>query len=899
MTEFAKETLPISLEEEMRRSYLDYAMSVIVGRALPDARDGLKPVHRRVLYSMHEANNVWNRPYVKCARVVGDVLGRFHPHGDLATYEALVRMAQDFSMRYPLIDGQGNFGSVDGDPAAAYRYTECRLERISGEILGEIDKQTVDMAPNYDGKEMEPTVLPTRLPNLLVNGSGGIAVGMATNIPPHNLNEVVDACLHLLHNPESTVEDLMEIVPAPDFPTAGIIYGIQGVREGYRTGRGRVVMRAKCHFEDIDKGQRQAIVVDELPYQVNKKTLQERMAELVHEKKLEGISHIQDESDKSGMRLVIELKRGEVPEVVLNNLYKQTQLQDTFGINMVALVDGQPRLCNLKDLLEVFLQHRREVVTRRTIFDLRKARDRGHVLEGLAVALANIDEFIRIIRESPTPPVAKIELMARTWDSHLVREMLTRTREDGTEVRADDYRPEALPREFGLQQDGLYRLSDTQAQEILQMRLQRLTGLEQDKIVAEYKEVMAQIEDLLDILARPARVTAIIGDELAALKAEFGQTAEGVRRSTIEPNAQDLATEDLITPTDMVVTLSHTGYIKSQPLNEYRAQKRGGRGKQATTTKEDDWIDQIFIANTHDYILCFSNRGRLYWLKVWEAPSGSRGSRGRPIVNMFPLEDGEKITVVLPLTGEMRAFPADRYVFMATAGGTVKKTALNEFSNPRKAGIIAVGLDEGDYLIGAALTDGRHDVMLFSDGGKAVRFDENDVRHMGRQARGVRGMNLEEGQRVIAMLVAEAEASEAESAPGARNSVLTATENGYGKRTHISEYTRHGRGTKGMIAIQQSERNGKVVAATLVNADDEIMLITDKGVLVRTRVAEIREMGRATQGVTLIALDDGARLSGLQRIVENDANDAPADGEDGNADKAGSGDTPQPSPTTE
>ena len=899
MTEFAKETLPISLEEEMRRSYLDYAMSVIVGRALPDARDGLKPVHRRVLYSMHEANNVWNRPYVKCARVVGDVLGRFHPHGDSATYEALVRMAQDFSMRYPLIDGQGNFGSVDGDPAAAYRYTECRLERISGEILGEIDKQTVDMAPNYDGKEMEPTVLPTRLPNLLVNGSGGIAVGMATNIPPHNLNEVVDACLHLLHNPESTVEDLMEIVPAPDFPTAGIIYGIQGVREGYRTGRGRVVMRAKCHFEDIDKGQRQAIVVDELPYQVNKKTLQERMAELVHEKKLEGISHIQDESDKSGMRLVIELKRGEVPEVVLNNLYKQTQLQDTFGINMVALVDGQPRLCNLKDLLEVFLQHRREVVTRRTIFDLRKARDRGHVLEGLAVALANIDEFIRIIRESPTPPVAKIELMARTWDSHLVREMLTRTREDGTEVRADDYRPEALPREFGLQQDGLYRLSDTQAQEILQMRLQRLTGLEQDKIVAEHKEVMAQIEDWLDILARPARVTAIIGDELAALKAEFGQTAEGVRRSTIEPNAQDLATEDLITPTDMVVTLSHTGYIKSQPLNEYRAQKRGGRGKQATTTKEDDWIDQIFIANTHDYILCFSNRGRLYWLKVWEAPSGSRGSRGRPIVNMFPLEDGEKITVVLPLTGEMRAFPADRYVFMATAGGTVKKTALNEFSNPRKAGIIAVGLDEGDYLIGAALTDGRHDVMLFSDGGKAVRFDENDVRHMGRQARGVRGMNLEEGQRVIAMLVAEAEASEAESAPGARNSVLTATENGYGKRTHISEYTRHGRGTKGMIAIQQSERNGKVVAATLVNADDEIMLITDKGVLVRTRVAEIREMGRATQGVTLIALDDGARLSGLQRIVENDANDAPADGEDGNADKAGSGDTPQPSPTTE
>ena len=887
MTSFAKETLPISLEEEMRRSYLDYAMSVIVGRALPDARDGLKPVHRRVLFSMHESNNVWNRPYVKCARVVGDVLGRFHPHGDSATYEALVRMAQDFSMRYPLIDGQGNFGSVDGDSAAAYRYTECRLEKISGEILADIDKETVDMVPNYDGKELEPTVLPARLPNLLINGSGGIAVGMATNIPPHNLNEVVNACLHLLRQPDATLDELMEIVSAPDFPTGGIIYGIQGVKDGYRTGRGRVVMRAKCHFEDLDKGQRQAIVVDELPYQVNKKTLQERIAELVHEKKLEGISHIQDESDKSGMRLVIELKRGEVPEVVLNNLYKQTQLQDTFGINMVALVDGQPRLCNLKDLLDVFLQHRREVVTRRTVFDLRKARDRGHVLEGLAVALANIDEFIRIIRESPTPPVAKTELMARSWDSALVREMLTRTREDGATISADDYRPETLNRAYGLQKDGLYRLSDTQAQEILQMRLQRLTGLEQDKIVAEYKAVMAEIEDLLDILAKPARVSAIIGDELTALMTEFGQTKDGARRSLIEYNAQDLATEDLITPTDMVVTLSHTGYIKAQPLNEYRAQKRGGRGKQATATKEDDWIDQLFIANTHDYILCFSNRGRLYWLKVWEVPSGSRGSRGRPIVNMFPLLEGEKINVILPLTGEMRSFPEDRYVFMATSMGTVKKTALSEFSNPRKAGIIAVGLDEGDYLIGAALTDGAHDVMLFSDGGKAVRFDENDVRPMGRNARGVRGMQIEEGQHVIALLVAEADAGQQDAEPGVRNSVLTATENGYGKRTNITEYTRHGRGTKGMIAIQQSERNGKVVAATLVNADDEIMLITDKGVLVRTRVAEIREMGRATQGVTLISLDDGAQLSGLQRIVENDAQDA-AD-TDGDAD---GGDTP-------
>ncbi|AVT20193.1 DNA gyrase subunit A [Paracidovorax avenae] len=870
MTQFAKETLPISLEEEMRRSYLDYAMSVIVGRALPDARDGLKPVHRRVLFAMHELNNDWNRPYKKSARIVGDVIGKYHPHGDSAVYDTIVRMAQDFSLRHMLVDGQGNFGSVDGDGAAAMRYTEIRLSKIAHEMLADIDKETVDFGPNYDGSEKEPLVLPSKLPNLLVNGSAGIAVGMATNIPPHNLNEVVDACLHVLRHPDATVDEIMEIIPAPDFPTAGIIYGINGVKEGYRTGRGKVVMRARCHFEDIDRGQRQAIIVDELPYQVNKKTLQERMAELVHEKKIEGISHIQDESDKSGMRLVIELKRGEVPEVVLNNLYKQTQLQDTFGINMVALVDGQPRLCNLRDLIVVFLQHRREVVTRRTVFELRKARERGHVLEGLAVALANIDEFIRIIRESPTPPIAKTELMNRAWDSQLVREMLTRTRADGGVVNADDYRPEGLEREYGMGQDGLYRLSETQAQEILQMRLQRLTGLEQDKIVAEYKDIMSVIEDLLDILAKPERVSVIIGDELTAIKAEFGQHKLGMRRTLVEHSAQDLSTEDLITPTDMVVTLSHTGYIKSQPLSEYRAQKRGGRGKQATATKEDDWIDQLFIANTHDYILCFSNRGRLYWLKVWEVPAGSRGSRGRPIVNMFPLQEGEKINVVLPLTGDMRTFPADRFVFMATSMGTVKKTALDEFSNPRKGGIIAVNLDDGDYLIGAALTDGQHDVMLFSDGGKAVRFDENDVRPLGRAARGVRGMMLEDGQSVIAMLVAEDETQ----------SVLTATENGYGKRTSIVEYTRHGRGTKGMIAIQQSERNGKVVAATLVHAEDEIMLITDKGVLVRTRVGEIRELGRATQGVTLIALDEGAKLSGLQRIVENDANPPAADAAD-------------------
>ena len=875
MTQFAKETLPTSLEEEMRRSYLDYAMSVIVGRALPDARDGLKPVHRRVLFAMHELNNDWNRPYKKSARIVGDVIGKYHPHGDSAVYDTIVRMAQDFSLRHMLVDGQGNFGSVDGDNAAAMRYTEIRLSKIAHELLDDLDKETVNFGPNYDGSEKEPLVMPAKFPNLLVNGSAGIAVGMATNIPPHNLNEVVDACLHLLRHPDASIDDLMDIVPAPDFPTAGIIYGISGVKEGYRTGRGRVVMRAKCHFEDIDKGQRQAIIVDELPYQVNKKTLQERMAELVHEKKIEDISHIQDESDKSGMRLVIELKRGAVPEVVLNNLYKQTQLQDTFGMNMVALIDGQPRLCNLKDLLSVFLSHRREVVTRRTIFNLRKARERGHVLEGLAVALANIDEFIAIIRNAPTPPVAKTELMSKPWDSQLVRTMLTRAKADGSVINADDYRPDGLEKQYGMGNDGLYRLSDTQAHEILQMRLQRLTGLEQDKIVNEYKEVMGEIDDLLDILARPERVSTIICDELSAIRQEFGQSKVGARRSHIEHNAQDLATEDLITPTDMVVTLSHSGYIKSQPLSEYRAQKRGGRGKQATATKEDDWIEQLFIGNTHDYILCFSNRGRLYWLKVWEVPEGSRGSRGRPIVNMFPLQEGEKINVVLPLTGTARTFPADQYVFMATSMGTVKKTSLDEFNNPRKGGIIAVNLDDNDFLIGAALTDGKHDVMLFSDGGKAVRFDENDVRPLGRSARGVRGMMIEDSQSVIAMLVAAQDMPalpDGSATPDmARTSVLTATENGYGKRTPIDEYTRHGRGTKGMIAIQQSERNGKVVAATLVHGDDDIMLITDRGVLVRTRVSEIREMGRATQGVTLIGLDEGAKLSGMQRIVENDA----------------------------
>lgn len=855
MDSFAKETLPISLEEEMRRSYLDYAMSVIVGRALPDVRDGLKPVHRRVLFAMHELNNDWNRPYKKSARIVGDVIGKYHPHGDSAVYDTIVRMAQDFSLRYMLVDGQGNFGSVDGDNPAAMRYTEVRLSKIAHELLADIDQETVDFGPNYDGSEQEPLILPSRLPNLLVNGSSGIAVGMATNIPPHNLAEVVDACLHCLAHPDCTVDDLIEIIPAPDFPTGATIYGIAGVREGYRTGRGRVVMRARTHVEDIDRGNRQAIIVDEIPYQVNKRSLLERIAELVNEKRIEGISDIRDESDKQGMRVVIELKRGEVPEIVLNNLYKNTQLQDTFGMNFVALVDNQPRVLNLKQLIDYFLLHRREVVTRRTLFQLRKARERGHVLEGFAVALANIDDFIAIIKAAASPPIARQELMARDWNAALVREMLLRV-----EIDRSAFRPVELDPTLGLQADGSYRLSEVQAQEILNMRLQRLTGLEQDKIMAEYAEIMNTIADLLDILARPERISTIIADELSAIRQEFSTQTRDTRRSVIEVNATELDTEDLITPQDMVVTLSHQGYVKSQPLSEYQAQRRGGRGKQAASTKEDDWIDQLFIANTHDALLCFSNRGRVYWIKVWEVPQGSRNSRGRPIVNMFPLIDGEKITVVL----RVHAFDASHYVFMATARGTVKKTPLTDFSRPMKRGIIACSLDDQDYLIGAAITDGAHDVMLFSDSGKAVRFDENDVRPMGREARGVRGMSLEEGQSVIAMLVAENETQ----------SVLTATVNGFGKRTPIAEYTRHGRGTKGMIAIQTSERNGKVVAAVLVDSRDELMLITTSGVLVRTRVAEIREMGRATQGVTLIQVDDGSQLSGVQRVLERDSDAA-------------------------
>ncbi|WP_035056840.1 DNA gyrase subunit A [Andreprevotia chitinilytica] len=845
---FAKETIPVSLEEEMRRSYLDYAMSVIVGRALPDVRDGLKPVHRRILFAMHESNNVWNRPYVKCARVIGDVLGKYHPHGDSAAYEALVRMAQDFSLRYMLIDGQGNFGSIDGDNAAAYRYTECRLQKVSAELLADIDKETVDFTPNYDEKELEPTVLPTRIPNLLINGSSGIAVGMATNIPPHNITEVIDGALALLANAEITIDELIELIPAPDFPTAGIIYGIHGVREGYRTGRGRVVMRARTHFEDCGKnGDRQAIIVDELPYQVNKARLLEKIGELVREKTIDGISEIRDESDKSGMRVVIELKRAEMPDIVLNNLYKHTQLQDSFGINMVALVDGQPRLLNLKQVLECFLKHRREVVTRRTVFELRKARERGHILEGLAVALSNVDEIIALIKAAATPPEAKTALMEREWRSPLVEEMLART-----DITAS--RPEGLAAAFGLSAQG-YRLSEVQAQAILELRLQRLTGLEQDKIVVEYKEVMERILDLMDILARPERVTEIITNEMIEVKTNFGDA----RRSEIVLHGEDIGIEDLITPQDMVVTLTHGGYMKTTPTDEYRAQKRGGRGKQGAATKDDDFIDQLFVANTHDYILCFSSAGRVYWLKVYELPQGSRTSRGRPIVNLLPLEEGEKINAVLPV----KEFREDQYVFMATADGTVKKTSLADFSRPMRRGIIAINLDEGNFLIGVALTNGSDQVMLFSDAGKSVRFTESDVRAMGRTAGGVRGMLLQEGQAVISMLVANDD----------NQQVLTATENGYGKRTPVGDYRLTSRGTQGVIAIDTGERNGKLVAATLVDETDDLMLITTGGVLIRTKVAEIRETGRAAQGVRLINLDEGEKLSVLEKVCETDADD--------------------------
>ena len=840
--QFAKETIPVSLDGEMKKSYLDYAMSVIVGRALPDVRDGLKPVHRRVLYAMHELSNSFNRPYKKSARIVGDVIGKYHPHGDTAVYDTIVRMAQDFSLRYMLIDGQGNFGSVDGDNAAAMRYTEIRMSKISHELLSDIEKETVDFGPNYDGSEHEPLIMPTKLPNLLINGSSGIAVGMATNIPPHNLTEVIDGLKELLNKPEITIDELIEKIPAPDFPTAGIIHGISGVRDGYRTGRGRVVMRGRTHTEELDRGKREAIIVDELPYQVNKKNFIEKIAELVNGKKIDGISDLRDESDKSGMRVVIELKRGEIPDVVLNNLYKQTQLQDSFGMNMVALIDGQPKLLNLKEILDAFLRHRREVITRRTVYDLRKARDRGHVLEGLAVALENVDEMIKIIKSAKTPPEAKIELMKQTWKSTVVEGMLQKTTTGLS-------KPDGLSDKFGLTEKG-YKLSDNQAQEILQLRLQRLTGLEQEKIVSEYKNILEVISDLLDILGNAERVTKIIETELDEIKAQYGDD----RRSEIIEDAFDLSIEDLITPQDLVVTISNTGYIKAQALDEYRAQRRGGRGKQAMTAKEDDFIEQMFVANTHDNILCFSSRGQVYWLKVYEVPQGSRVSKGKPIVNLFPLMPGEKINATLVV----KDFVDDKFIFMATSKGTVKKTPLSDFSNPRKNGIIAIKLDNGDYLIGAEITNGENDIILVSNGGKAVWFDENGVRSMGRNARGVRGMKIPDENQVLSLLIASSE----------DESVLVATENGYGKRTVLSDFRKSGRGTQGVKAIQVSDRNGIVVAARLVGDSDEIMLITTGGVLIRTRVSEIRELGRATQGVTLINLTKDEKLSGLAKIVE-------------------------------
>ncbi len=890
MTEhlFAKETLPVSLEEEMRRSYLDYAMSVIVGRALPDVRDGLKPVHRRVLFAMHELSNDWNRAYKKSARIVGDVIGKYHPHGDIAVYDTIVRMAQDFSLRYPLVDGQGNFGSVDGDNAAAMRYTEIRMARIAHELLADIEKETVDFGPNYDGSEHEPLILPAKIPNLLINGSSGIAVGMATNIPPHNLNEVVDACLALLANGEMTIDELIDIIPAPDFPTAGIIYGTAGVKEGYRTGRGRVVMRARTHVEDIGKGDRQALIVDEIPYQVNKARLLERIGELVREKTLEGISEIRDESDKSGMRVVIELKRGEVPDVVLNNLFKMTQLQDSFGINMVALVDGQPRLLNIKQILEEFLRHRREVVTRRTVYELRKARERGHVLEGLAVALSNVDPIITLIKASPTPADAKRELMGQNWRSELVAGMLAK-------VDPNQARPDGLLPEYGLHDDA-YRLSDVQAQAILELRLQRLTGLEQDKIVDEYRDVMATIIDLSDILARTERVSDIIAAELNQVKTQFGDA----RRSEISVFGGDINIEDLITPQDMVVTISHGGYIKAQPLDDYRAQRRGGRGKQAAATKDDDFIETLFAANTHDYLLCFSSLGRMYWIKVYDLPQGSRNSRGKPMVNVLPLADGEKINALLPVKAftdaeadvkddiedeEAAVKAKGPFIFMCTASGTVKKTPLQAFSRPRAAGIIAVKLDEGDNLIGVALTSGHDQVMLFSNAGKAVRFDETAVRPMGRTAAGVRGMQLGEDQQVISLLVTSSEDQQ----------VLTASDGGYGKRTRVADFRQTSRGTQGVISMDLTDKTGlKLVAASLVEETDDIMLITDGGVLIRTKAAEVRETGRAAQGVRLINLDDGERLVSIVKVAESDDADAELDADAANPTEGGDTSTDTP-----
>ena len=845
MNEIAREILPVNLEDEMRQSYLDYAMSVIVGRALPDVRDGLKPVHRRILHAMRELGNDWNKSYKKSARVVGDVIGKFHPHGDTAVYDALVRMAQDFSMRYLLVDGQGNFGSVDGDAPAAMRYTEVRMSRIAGELLADIEKETVDFVPNYDGSETEPSVLPARFPNLLVNGSAGIAVGMATNIPPHNLVEIVNACLAVLDKPDVTLAELMQHVPGPDFPTAGIINGALEIATAYRTGRGRLSIRARTNFEDVDKaGGRQAIIVTELPYQVNKARLLERIAELARNKEIDGISDLRDESDKDGMRVVIELKRGEVAEVVLNNLFAQTPLETVFGINMVALIDGQPKLLSLKEMLEAFVRHRREIVTRRTIFDLAKARDRAHILEGLAVALANIDEVIALIKASPSSLEAKAGLMGRVWTSGAVPQMLARAGSIST-------RPQTVSAEFGLvefqgKDKGGYRLTEIQAQAILDMRLHRLTGLEQDKIVAEYQELLTQIVDLTDILARPERLAQVVREELIAVREQFGDA----RRTEINRDHLDLSTEDLIEPQDVVVTLSHAGYAKSQPVTEYQVQRRGGRGKAATSVKDEDFVEKLFVAHTHDTILCFSNRGKVYWKRVFELPQAGRGSRGKPMVNLLPLEEGEKINAMLPI----KQYDDEHFVFMATSQGTVKKTPLSAFSRPRASGIIAVSLDMGDRLVGVALTDGRREIILSSSGGKSIRFNEEEVRPMGREATGVRGIKLGTGQELISLIVV------------GDGLVLTASANGYGKLTPLEDFPQHGRGGQGVIALQTTERNGEMVAALQVNSDHELMMISSTGTLVRTPVAEISVVGRNTQGVRLIRLGDGERLTGIERI---------------------------------
>ncbi len=865
MGELAKEILPVNIEDELKQSYLDYAMSVIVGRALPDARDGLKPVHRRVLFAMSELGNDWNKAYKKSARVVGDVIGKYHPHGDTAVYDTIVRMAQPFSLRYLLVDGQGNFGSVDGDNAAAMRYTEVRMTKLAHELLADLHKETVDWVPNYDGTEMIPAVMPTKVPNLLVNGSSGIAVGMATNIPPHNLTEVINGCLALIDNPELTIDELMQYIPGPDFPTAAIINGRAGIIEAYRTGRGRIYMRARAIIEDIDKvGGRQQIIVSELPYQLNKARLIEKIAELVKEKKLEGITELRDESDKDGMRIVIELRRGEVPEVVLNNLYAQTQMQSVFGINVVALIDGQPKVLNLKDMLEAFVLHRREVVTRRTVFELRKARERGHILEGQAVALSNIDPVIALIKASPTPAEAKEALISTAWESTAVEAMVER-------AGADSCRPETLEPQYGLR-DGKYYLSPEQAQAILELRLHRLTGLEHEKLLAEYQEILTQIGELIRILTSAVRLMEVIREELEAVKAEFGDA----RRTEILDARLDLTLGDLITEEERVVTISHTGYAKSQPLSAYQAQRRGGKGKSATGIKDEDYIAHLLVANSHTTLLLFSSKGKVYWLKTYEIPEASRAARGRPLVNLLPLSEGEYITTMLPVEIAAKGKQDDAddsegalddvegaaeakgpFIFMATANGTVKKTPLTQFSRPRSVGLIALGLDEGDTLISAAITDGSREVMLFSDGGKVTRFKETDVRAMGRTARGVRGMRLPEGQKLISMLIPE-EGSE----------ILTASERGFGKRTAIDEFPEYKRGGQGVIAMVSNERNGKLVGAVQVLDGEEIMLISDQGTLVRTRVGEVSSLGRNTQGVTLIKLAKDEKLVGLERVQE-------------------------------